>query len=126
MSYGRKESEDLHQMALFRWAESMQHLLPDLRYMYHTPNGGHRNEREGAKFKRMGVKPGVPDICLPAPRGQYHGLYIELKYGRNKTTASQVAYLDYLRQQGYGTAICYDWTAAAEIIVKYLKGEMRE
>ena len=62
----------------------------------------------------------MPDICLPAPRGIYHGLYIELKAGKNTTTAKQRSWLDYLRRQGYFTAVCYGWQTAAELVERYL------
>jgi hypothetical protein len=32
--------------------------------LFHIPNGGARNGREGAKFKTMGVYPGVADYCF--------------------------------------------------------------
>ena len=32
---------------------------------YAIPNGGKRNYLEAAKFKREGVQPGVPDLCIP-------------------------------------------------------------
>lgn len=86
----------------------------------HVPNGGKRDAATAIALKRQGVKAGVPDICLPAPRGIYHGLYIELKAGKNTTTAKQRSWLDYLRQQGYFTAVCYGWQTAAELVERYL------
>jgi hypothetical protein len=58
---------------------------------FHVPNGGKRNVREGAKFKRMGVKSGVPDIIIvnPTKTGIYAGLCIELKVGKNRMSDSQ-------------------------------------
>lgn len=89
--------------------------------MYHIPNEGKRSKTTGAALKRQGLKSGVPDICLPVPRGKYHGLYIEMKYGDNKTTKNQRKWLDMLSGQGYKTAVCYDWISAAEVIFKYLE-----
>lgn len=66
------------------------------------------------------VKAGVPDIMLPAARAGYHGLYIELKAGENTTTKKQKEWLEYLRQQGYYTAVCYGWQPAAQLIEQYL------
>lgn len=62
----------------------------------------------------------MPDIVLPAVRAGYHGLYIELKAGKNTTTDNQKRWLEYLRQQGYYTAVCYGWQLAAELIERYL------
>ena len=58
----------------------------------------------------------MPDIMLPAARAGYHGLYIELKAGENTTTKKQKEWLEYLRQQGYYTAVCYGWQPAAQLI----------
>ena len=116
----RKKSEATEQEALISWCRVFENRYPELKLIYHVPNGGSRNQLEAANLKRQGVKAGVPDICLPAPRGIYHGLYIELKAGRNTTTAKQRSWLDYLRQQGYFTAVCYGWQTAAELVEQYL------
>lgn len=50
--------------------------LPVGAVYFHIPNGGSRHVREAAKLKRMGVKPGVPDICI-VWRGR--SIFIELK-----------------------------------------------
>ncbi len=93
---------------------------PELKLMYHIPNEGKRSAALGAKMKREGLKAGVPDICLPVARSGCHGLYIELKAGRNKTTENQKRWLADLAEQGYMTAVCYGWEAASKVIVKYL------
>lgn len=82
---------------------------------------------EAANLKRQGVKAGVPDLCLPVTRGRYHGLYIEMKYGKNKTSEEQNKWLDALAWQGYAVAVCYGWEKAQELIVKYLslKGDVK-
>ena len=101
----RLDDESGHQEALFSWAAYRTEIMPELQYMYHVPNGG---------------KAGVPDIMLPAARAGYHGLYIELKAGENTTTKKQKEWLEYLRQQGYYTAVCYGWQPAAQLIEQYL------
>ena len=45
---------------------------------------------------------------------------IELKAGKNTTTKKQKEWLEYLRQQGYYTAVCYGWQPAAQLIEQYL------
>lgn len=112
----RLDDESGQQEALFSWAAYNTGRMPELEYMHHVPNGGKRDAATAIALKRQGVKAGVPDICLPAPRGIYHGLYIELKAGKNTTTAKQRSWLDYLRQQGYFTAVCYGWQTAADAI----------
>ena len=57
-------TEDEEQIALMKWAAVMSGRYPELRLMYHIPNGGARSKPEAARFKAMGVKKGVPDICI--------------------------------------------------------------
>lgn len=117
--------EGNEQEALFAWALYAAGAMPELGLMFHVPNGGSRNRIEAAKLKRQGVRAGVPDICLPVARGGFHGLFVELKYGRNKATDRQTAWLDALRSQGYLAVECVGWDIAREVITKYLKGEIK-
>lgn len=114
-------TESVEQINLFRWAEWQAGLYPELRRLYHIPNGGFRNKATAGRLKAEGVKSGVPDLCLPVPRGAYHGLYIEMKRLRgNTTTGDQDDWLKFLAHQGYCTAVCRGWEAASKIILAYL------
>ena len=119
------QHEAAEQAALFSWAAMMEERFPELKMMYHIPNGGSRNRLEAANLKRQGVKAGVPDVHLPVPRGKFHGLYVEMKYGDNKPTEKQKEWLFSLKEQGYATAVCYSWEEAAGLIMTYLKGEKK-
>ena len=116
----RLDDESGQQEALFSWAGYQLGRMPELEYMHHVPNGGKRDAATAIALKRQGVKAGVPDIVLPAVRAGYHGLYIELKAGKNTTTGNQKRWLEFLRQQGYYTAVCYGWKIAAKLIETYL------
>lgn len=87
--------------------------------VYHIPNGGKRNAAEAAHLKEQGVMPGVPDLCFPVPINGYHGLYIEMKAGKNKTTQAQDEWLELLHDNGYMTAVCYGFDEAKAVIDKY-------
>ena len=117
--------EAQEQEALSRWAEFSMGKYPELALMYHITNEGKRTVSNGAALKRQGLKKGVPDICLPVPRGKYHGMYIEMKRIGGKPTAEQKAYINELAKQGYA---CYvadkGWKDASEIITKYLNLEV--
>lgn len=117
------QHEANEQEALFRWAFFVRGRFPDIELLYHIPNGGSRNKIEAANLKRQGVKAGVPDLCLPVARGKCHGLYIELKAGRNKTTEKQKCWLAALRRQGYAAEVCYGWQRAVDVITEYLEGK---
>ena len=116
----RIDNEGGAQEALFSWCDMQRRKYPELRLLYHVPNGGKRDARTALALKRQGVKAGVPDLCLPVARGGWHGLYIELKVGRNKPTDLQKEWLKSLRQQDYATAVCYGWEEAAETLAAYL------
>lgn len=126
MAYRHIQHEANEQEALFGWAGFMRGKYPEIDSLYHIPNGGSRNRIEAANLKRQGVKAGVPDLCLPAARGKYHGLYIEMKYGKNKASENQEKWIAALREQGYVAEICYGWQQAAELITKYLELEVSE
>lgn len=118
--------ESDEQQALFRWAAYNRGKWPELEMMYHIPNEGRRSAREGARMKREGLRAGVPDICLPVPRGAYHGMYVELKRTRGGTvSAAQDEWLHRLTRQGYVAVCCKGWEAAARAIEDYLEGRMQ-
>ncbi|MBK8987407.1 MAG: VRR-NUC domain-containing protein [Chloroflexi bacterium] len=114
-------SEHDEQAALFGWVELQANLYPPLRLLHAIPNGGHRHPVVAAKMKAEGVKRGVPDLCLPVARGGFHGLYIEMKFGRNRPSDEQLWWLEALAGQGYKTAVCWSFEAAQRIILEYLR-----
>lgn len=118
-------TEDGHQLALFCWiALDGLKLYPDLKWLHHIPNGGSRDKREAAKLKGMGVKSGVPDLCLPIKRGAYSGLYIELKKPmKGKVSPQQSEWITHLQSQGFGAIVCHGWLVARETLISYLDWE---
>lgn len=115
-----KRGEDTEQIKVMRWAAGAECRYPELRWLYHVPNGGSRDSAEAIKLKNMGVKRGVSDLCLPFPHGRYHGLYIEMKYGRNRTTKEQAEFLRDMRDAGHCVAVCHDAQSAAGLIEQYI------
>lgn len=117
----RIDNEAGAQETLFQWVGYQQRKYPELKLLYHIPNGGKRDVRTAVNLKRQGVKAGIPDLHLPVARGGYHGLYIELKVGSNKATNYQKEWLAELTKQGYLAVVCYGWQQAAEQLVNYLE-----
>lgn len=115
--------EAAEQIKLFRWVDLVINHYPELKLLHHIPNGGSRNELEAVNLKKQGVRAGVPDLCLPVARGRYHGLYIEMKAGKNKPTEKQLQWIDDLRKQGYAVSICWSFDAARQELEKYLNLE---
>lgn len=52
-----KRSEDTEQIKVISWAKHNESRMPELKWLYHCPNGGSRNKAEAIKLKQMGVKP---------------------------------------------------------------------
>ena len=88
---------------------------------FHIPNGGSRNKAEAKKLKRQGVRAGVPDLFFPVAKRGYHGLFIELKVGKNKATEKQLQWLDFLNGQGYKAVVCVGFDSAKETIDWYME-----
>jgi|SRR6185312_1327617 len=120
-------TEDGHQLALMCWCADNVQIYPELKWLYAVPNGGSRHKAEAGKLVAMGVKTGVPDLCLPIKRGKFSGIYIELKrpdsVGKKKGIPSdeQLGWIDFLRSQDYGAIVCYGWENARDTLIKYLK-----
>ena len=114
-------SEHDEQVKLFQWAAYRLPVYPELALMFAIPNGGQRNIVVANKLKAEGVKAGVPDICLPVARGKYHGLFLELKHGRNKATAEQQYWLERLTAQGYRAVVVYEFEGARDALIDYLE-----
>ncbi len=115
-------TEDAEQMALMRWAALATPVHPELRLLFHIPNGGSRGKAEAGRFRAMGVKPGVPDLFLPAARGPYHGLFVEMKRMRGgRVSPEQREWIQELIMQGYAVMICHGWEDAAQVIGQYLR-----
>ena len=113
-------SEDTEQINVIQWAEWNVSRYPELRWLYHVPNGGSRNKAEAIKLKQMGVKAGVSDLCLPFPKGSYCGLFIEMKYGDNVQQKSQKEFLAAMAGAGHFVTTCYSAEDAIKIIEEYL------
>lgn len=115
-----KRCEASEQMLLIQWCNLNKHIYKGLEMIFHIPNGGTRNKIEASNLKKQGVRAGVPDLFLPVPKGNYNGLFIELKYGKNKATENQKEWIYKLNNQGYLAVICNGFDEAKNIIEKYL------
>ena len=114
-------SEAQEQEAVMEWARWNERKYPALRLLHHIPNGGSRHPAEAVTLKRMGVKPGVPDLCLPVPSGEYHALFIEMKAEKGRVSALQAEWIADLQKYGNRAVVCYGAQAAIDEIERYLK-----
>lgn len=56
----KQQHEAQIQTALFKWAALAECKYPELRLMFHIPNGGRRDAVEAYHLKLQGTKSGVP------------------------------------------------------------------
>ena len=111
-------SEEQMQMAVIAWADSQNH--PALKWLFHVPNGGHRDQATAGRMKAAGVRRGCPDLWLPWRTGAANGLCIEMKRRPNRATPEQLAWLEHLNGEGWRTEVCYSAQAAIDVLRQYL------
>jgi hypothetical protein len=85
-----------------------------------VPNGGDRNLRVARKLKAEGVLAGVADLCLPAARRGYHGLYLEMKSEEGVATKEQKGFLRGVSEEGYCAVIAQGVDEAKAMLEWYL------
>jgi hypothetical protein len=95
--------------------------FPEIHLLHAIPNGDWRGWGTGVKLKAQGVIPGIPDLCLPVPRGEFHGFYLELKKARGSVKPDQWAMMHALHSQGYCVRVTNHLGTALTLISDYLK-----
>lgn len=119
-------TESGHQRAVFCWAALNTKRFPELKWLHHIPNGGSRGDDaksraiRGANLKAEGVRTGVSDLMLPVKRGDWSGLYIEMKKPGGKESPEQKEFGAFVKSQGFGYVCCDTWEKAVQVIEKYL------
>lgn len=125
-------AEDKLQAACVKWFR--------LQYPQYTifaiPNGGNRNAITGAMLKKTGTLAGVADLFLMASSvywrnridnlpgkvaERHHGLFIEMKVGKNGQTATQKKFQQQAEYQGYKYVICRSFDEFRNEIENYLR-----
>lgn len=114
-----KHNESEIQQQVIAWSQICKY-KENLKYLHHSPNGGNRSAREGARFKREGVKSGFPDLILPKPKQNYHGLFIEIKTEKGRITPTQKEWIEYLKENDYFTVVCRSFEETVDVIESYL------
>ena len=94
--------------------------FPELRWLHSIPNGLHLpNKVSAARAKREGLLAGIPDIFLPLPRDNYHGLYLEFKKGKNPQSEAQKRFQCYCVEQGYEYHVVRSVQTALQVTEAY-------
>lgn len=116
-------SEDQEQELVIQWCDRMEQKYPGVSRIFAVPNGGQRNKTTAARMKRTGTRAGVPDLFLPVPRGEYHGLFLEMKRRKGgQVSLAQKEYMAFLLGEGYACTVCKGYDEAVQAITDYYSG----
>lgn len=110
-------SEHALQVACVRWFRSV---YPDI-LIFAVPNGGYRTAATASSLRAEGQTAGVPDLIVPLARGNYSGLYIEMKNGKaGRLSIAQKHIHERLRNMGNFVVVCHDRREFETEVQKYL------
>lgn len=88
-----------------------------------APNGIKLHPSVANKLSLIGYRAGTPDIMIFEPKGQYHGLFVEMKISKGGVVSpSQAAFREALLARGYQSVICAGSAAAKIAISEYMAG----
>ena len=89
--------------------------------LYCASAGGMRTSYlQAIKMKRTGYVKGFPDLFIYEPRGEFHGLAIEMKKVKgSKIEPEQVQWQEQLRNRNYCSYICKGSEEAIKRIDEY-------
>jgi len=114
--------EQKSQASVIRWFNLAYSHIANL--LYHIPNGQNVGPKVGARLKNMGLRPGVPDLCLSIPkmdgRTVIPSLFIEMKSSRGQLTQQQRQMKELLETQGHRVVVCRSFEEAINAIEEYL------
>lgn len=126
----KQSNEHLEQCALIQWIELNKKKWPVLNNLFAIPNGGKLPYSKIGKGKiwspqrfklvKEGLRAGVPDLFLAWPKDEHSGLFIEMKYGKNKLSPEQKEWKRRLEWAGYAVIVCYGFEEAKLAIEAYL------
>lgn len=126
------------QASLFRAIASCSKKYPEFELLFAIPNGAklpYTRTKTGKRFSRQamvlleeGLKPGVPDMFLPVARGEWHGLFIEMKRVNrtNKPSPEQKKWLAALTAQGYKCIVAFGAEQAFIELVRYVNEKPKD
>lgn len=116
-------SEEVEQATLIKWSHkpAVRALMPGLKWLHHSPNGGKRSAFTGGQMKAIGVNPGFPDLILPVRVSTAPGLVIEMKSAKGKASDAQSAWLEHFASEGWYCVICRDAHEARFAICDYFE-----
>lgn len=121
-------SEDEQQALFFEWVDANKGRFPELSLIFAVPNGSHKSKAQRAVMQLTGLRPGVPDVCVPlcvraiGGRVVRAGLWIEFKRpGGGRVSPDQKIWHEMLREYGHEVHVCDRWYDAANYVIDHLQ-----
>ena len=118
----RINTEHAEQAQFVALVRNLTRTIPELRWLHSSLNGVRLTGAQAMRYKREGMVAGIPDLFLPFPVGQYHGLFLEMKTRRGRVSQIQDECITYLRSVGYAVAVCRGWEEAQAVLMTYMVG----
>lgn len=112
-------TETDEQRQLIQWCRDK----PWGQFLFHIPNESVGGMGWVIRNRQMGMKKGVPDLCLPIPMHGYHGLFIEMKAQGGRLSNEQKGWLKALETFGYRVECCIGWEAAKSVLEGYMAND---
>jgi hypothetical protein len=113
------ESESNQQEIVIKY---LRLAYPDALYCA-SAGGMWTSDSQRIKMARTGYVKGFPDLFIYEPRGEFHGLAIEMKKVKgSKIEPEQVQWQEQLRNRGYCSYICKGSEEAIKQIDEYFNG----
>lgn len=109
-------TEAQEQKQLMQWCRTD----PRLQYLFHIPNESVGGQGWIVRNRQMGVKSGVPDLFYPVPMHGYHGMFIEMKTEKGRTSPAQKRWIQTLESFGYKCVVAHGWEEAQKALEEYL------
>lgn len=114
-----RHNEEHLQESCVRWFDLQ---YPSHRLLlHHSPNGGRRDAREGARFKAMGTRAGFPDLILLLPSIAGNYLAMEMKSDKGRQTESQKAMQSAIVNAGGSYAVVRSFDEFRNIVDFWMK-----
>lgn len=113
-------TESQEQAAFIEWCELAGY---PYNLIFAIPNGSHKSHATAAKFKREGLKSGVPDLFLPYVTNLQSGLFIEMKRrAGGRASQEQKEWKEKLEREGYAHVFAHGAGEAIAFIRDYVAG----
>lgn len=110
------------QQAVCQWCDKVaaHGPLAGMRLAYAIVNAGARSAQAAQYLRAEGLRPGLPDMCLPLPRFGFGAAYLEHKVMPRRLDADQIAYAWALVRAGNAYRISYCFEDSVEFLTRYV------